>query len=176
MTYVNRRFRNFLFVTSDSLDTLVYADAQQFYEQSIQVFRDTLPQNHPYNASPLNGLGRMLADRGDLKEAVPLLRQGLGIQREGLPAQSPETTKTETILSDCLIRLHQFAGAEHVLQESYARLHDAAGKENVPAVAAVLDRLILLYESWERPNKAAEYRALRDAVSLGGHSPPKTEP
>lgn len=155
-----------------------YVEAQRFYEQSIKVFRETLPRNHPYNASPLNGLGRMLADRGDLKAAVPLLRQGLGIQRKALPAQSPETTKTEAILSDCLIRLHQFAEAERVLQESYARLRAAAGKENIPAVAAVLDRLILLYESWEEPNKAAEYRALRDDVSPAEHPdlPPPTIP
>jgi len=91
------------------------------------------------------------------KRAEPLLREGLEIRRQALPAEDWQTASAESALGSCLARLRRYDEAEPLLVNSYSILKTKRG----PADALTLEtltQLIDLYQAWGKPDKAAQYR------------------
>jgi serine/threonine-protein kinase len=83
----------------------------------------------------------------------------VAVLRQTLPAQHWRVALTESALGDCLAALGRFEEAEPLLVRSPPRIEAVLGQSDRRTHAA-LRRIINLYEAWDRPEKAAEYRAL----------------
>lgn len=138
------------------------AEAEKLYRQLLKARRSLLPAGHPDLAAELTGLGDLLTRTGRAKEAEPLLREGLAIREKKLPAKSWLTANARSFLGHCLAQQQRFAEAEPLLLAGYEGLSRAT---DTPAkwLARSLDRVIELYERWDRPEQAAEWRKKRPA-------------
>ena len=90
---------------------------------------------------------------GKFAEAEPLLRTCLHIRRGTLDEPHWLTAYTESLLGECLTELGQHEEAEPLLINSYPSL-----EEHPEQARAALQRIIRLYDTWDRPDQAAEWR------------------
>ena len=98
---------------------------------------------------------------GDLDQAIDTQRKAVALLPTG---EWRRRAEFETRLADLLVEAGTFAEAEPLLLESYAKLKE--NPQELPLqvrevlLREALERIVKLYESWGKPDKAAEYRAL----------------
>ena len=109
--------------------------------------------------SPVTLLGQVLVAQQRYSEAEPLLRDALEIRSKDFGAGHWQTAKTTSILGAALAGQNRFEEAEPLLLESYPIISADRGPHRRRTHEA-LQRIIDLYESWEKPDRAAEYRSL----------------
>ncbi len=113
----------------------------------------------PQLAQSLIALARLKITRGNPAAAEMLVRECVEIRRKALPQGHWLTAAAQSVLGECLVVLGRHAGAETLLLEAYDQIKAALGAEDERAHAAV-DRIINLYETWDKPDKVEEYRRL----------------
>jgi tetratricopeptide (TPR) repeat protein/predicted Ser/Thr protein kinase len=143
--------------------------AEQYFRDAAAVQRKVLPANHPSLADTLVGMGEILVRRSAAAEAESALREALQIRREALPEGDPLTAEAQNALGGCLILLRRYDEAEALLLESYENLQKELGGESTQARRA-LQRIVDLYEAWNKPDRADEYRALLGEPAAGESS------
>ena len=82
--------------------------------------------------------------------------------RAKLPAGHWRTASTQIGLGTCLTRVGRYEEAERLLIEGYAGMKESLGTAHSRTLGA-RDALIELYESWDKPEKAAELRSRAEA-------------
>ncbi len=116
---------------------------------------------HPDVAETLSALGAILLEKRKWAEAEPLLREGLAIW----DAKRPDDWfrfDTQSRLGESLLGQEKYAEAEPLLLSSYEGLKVRAAK--MPATSKMRvteagERIVQLYTSWAKPEKAREWRA-----------------
>ena len=124
----------------------------------------SLPADHPLAAASLLVLGKGLVEQGHPREAEAPLREALAVRRSRLPVGHWQTASAESALGRCLARQGRFREAEPLVVGAYERLLSDRGprhERTTDALANVVD----LYQRWNKPALAAEYRARRTAGS-----------
>ena len=76
------------------------------------------------------------------------------------PAVASRVAETQSVLGGCLAAEGRYEEAEPLLVESLPIIHDRWGKQQKHTLKA-LDRIVSLYEAWDKPQKAAQFRAIR---------------
>ncbi len=137
------------------------------YEQAERWCRDALVlrqlvrrQGHPDNADSLHLLGEILIARDDLVGAEDRLRKALEMRENETSKVRSRVAETQSVLGGCLAAEGCYEEAEPLLVESLPIVRERWGEQQKHTLAA-LDRIISLYEAWGKPQKAAEYRAIR---------------
>jgi serine/threonine protein kinase len=150
-------------------------EAEKALREALEIERQAMPTRHRDTGQTLAALGWALTRQGRAGDGEPLLREGLELCRTGYPlghwptadAQIPQldwaTATAESRLGGCLTVLGQFADAEKLLLSSYQTLQGARGTPPQRRVEAV-DRIVNLYETWGKADKAAEWRAKRPVL------------
>jgi hypothetical protein len=101
----------------------------------------------------------LLLKKGEPEAAEPFARDALGIQLKKMPAGSWRIAVSENVLGECLAGQKKFDAAEKLLIESYKAIEKSLKPDDKRRKEA-LTRVIDMYESWKKPDRAAEYRAL----------------
>ena len=156
-----------------------YAEAEVFYREALAIVRATLPADHPVIAARMERLALVLIDQGQYAEAEALLREVLTIRQKTLPSDSRAFAGTESRLGGCLTLAGRYDEAEALLLRSYEILKDCP-EDATPAQRTALDenvrRVVELYDAWDRPEQAAEWRAKLPAAQPApdeGSQPPE---
>jgi tetratricopeptide (TPR) repeat protein len=68
-----------------------YAEAENFYLQSLRIREEVLGPDHPQVAYPLNGLASLYSEQGKYTEAEPLHQRALHIREQALGPDHPHT-------------------------------------------------------------------------------------
>jgi serine/threonine protein kinase/tetratricopeptide (TPR) repeat protein len=132
------------------------AEAEPFLQRSLSMF-ERMPQTYPDKAYPLNHYGyELLQERA--AEARPLLLEALEIRRRVLPRDARWRLITAINLASAHQRLREFEAAEALLLEVYEVLVDKHG-ERSPEARSGAQRLVWLYQRWNKPERAAHYEA-----------------
>ena len=126
--------------------------------RELLTLRRADPQAPPATmARSLCLLAGILLQNGKPEEAEPLVRECLEIRRAS-EADDRMTANTESLLGGCLTALGRYEEAESLLVESYARIKSTEG-ETSDVAHAIRKRILDLYETWPRPDKATAWRA-----------------
>jgi serine/threonine protein kinase len=132
-------------------------------EEALRRFRGELAglrQRRGADADDLTWVGADLMKYGQPAEAEHLLRECLDIRREGRPG-TWQLFYAQALLGGALLDQGKYAAAEPLLLEGYAGM-SRLGPKAAPAAplrqAEALARLVRLYESTGRKDKAAEWR------------------
>jgi eukaryotic-like serine/threonine-protein kinase len=141
--------------------------AERLYREALEVARRAHPSGHLLPVTLAVGLARVLAQHGACGEAETLLSDVVAI-----PSTSGElgarVAEAKLVLGTCRLAAGRYAESETLLLESYQALRErprlrAATRES-------LQRLTALAEARAMPARAAEYRALAQALD-GGEGP-----
>lgn len=139
------------------------AGGEAYYRRSLEIREGTLGPDHPDVAATLNNLGTVLAGRGELDDAEPLLRRSLEIRERTLDAGDPELAKTLNNLAGIAIFRGRPEEAEKLLLRGLA-IRERALPPDHPDVAANLEALAFLENQLGRPERALEH--LRRSLAI----------
>jgi len=147
-----------------------YAVASARLAEVVEMDRRLLGPDHLEVAHDLNALGDSLRLGGDARRAEEVLRESLAIQARALPRDHWQIASTRTMVALCLVDQRRFAEAERLMLEAYPIVEKEFGPGH-RRVAAVVERLVALYEAWGKPDKAREWRSrLSTSPSSGSKS------
>jgi serine/threonine protein kinase len=159
--------------------------AEAALREGLAIQRQVLPPKHRDIGQTLAALGWALTRQGRAKDGEPFLREGVDLCRTGYPLGHWVTADADTgldwaaataesRLGGCLTAQERRAEAEKLLLGSYPTLEAARGTPPYLRVDA-LERIVQLYETWGKADKAAEWRQKLDAERQKLGAEKKTE-
>ena len=140
------------------------AEAEPLLVKAEEVRRRVLGEQHPDTLRSMSSVGSIYVRVGKYDQAESVLRSALSIYQKVFP-DSWERYNCESLLGASLIGQKKYDEAEPVVTSSYMAISQR--KATIPAArTSALDeageRIIQLYRSWRKPEKAAEWtNALR---------------
>jgi eukaryotic-like serine/threonine-protein kinase len=149
----------------------VYVEARR-WDDAERLCRDAkphVPPGGPDLANVLQILGECALATGRGGEADDLLRECQAIRARVIP-DSWQCDLSMTLLGAALVMQKQFAEAESMLVRGYdgMKRHLAAMSEPVKQkrLAAAAEKLIGLYDAWDKPDEAAKWRKELAAIKI----------
>jgi serine/threonine-protein kinase len=136
-----------------------YAKAEEKDEKAIDLLRQYMGPEHLLTASTAVTLGVTLTREGKAAEGEPYLREALAIRKKILPQGDASISSAVSALGECLTVQKRYAEAEPLLTDSYNELKSKLGDQEKRTVEA-RQRLAKLYDSWGKPDQAAQFREL----------------
>ena len=142
--------------TADRLD-----EALPLLEEALILLRQSLPANRWLFGATAGLLVDCLLQKSQYHQAESRLRESLGIRQTAAP-NDWQTFHNQTLLGTALLGQNRHAEAEELLVAGYQGLKQQEtkipGAHKIRILKSAGDRLVRLYESWERPDQAAEWR------------------
>ncbi|UCC32654.1 MAG: tetratricopeptide repeat protein [Phycisphaerales bacterium] len=135
------------------------SEAEPLYREALAMHRRLVGDGHPDVAVDTLNLGRLLRDKGELEQAESLLRQATEALTAAVGTDHWITGVAGSHLGDCLTKMQRYEEAEGVLLEAHRVLEPALGDSH-DRTTKVVEFLAALYEAWDKPDKAAKYRAM----------------
>jgi tetratricopeptide (TPR) repeat protein len=142
------------------------AEGEALIRETLEIYRKSLPTGHERTIHAESLLASVLVERGQLAAGGPRIRKVLASYRRTLPQDHWRIADAEGVLASFLIARGRYQEAEELLVAAYPRVRDQRGAWSY-LTQKLLERLIALYDTWEEPQKAAEYRALLAAARAG---------
>lgn len=136
-----------------------YARAREEIERAIRIQQQLLPDDHVDYGLSLTVLGKVLTRTGEPTQGEAQLRRALAARTRALPQGHRWTAETQSALGECLTVQRRYAEAEPLLIESHTTLNSRLGGRD-PRTLEAVRRLVSLYEAWNKPERAAEFRAM----------------
>ncbi len=137
------------------------AEAIALQEENLRMTIIKQGYDHPDTLNSRYNLALAYNAAGSFAKSEPILRECLA-RREKNQRDSWSTFDTRSQLSGSLLGQQKFAEAEPLLLQGYMGMKDreakipAQWKKNLPEAA---QRVVRLYDSWGKKDKAAEWRA-----------------
>jgi len=144
-----------------------YADGAEWAREVLALRGRSLTDAHPAVSTAMAVLGRALGPLGELPEAERWLRESWRIRQEQFPSGHWLIASSEKVLGEHLILQGRYREAETHLLRSEQALAAARG-ESAEVVRDARNSLVRLYEAWNRPERAATWRARLSPASAPG--------
>ena len=147
-----------------------YAESAKYYRDALEIGRKHFGEHHAHVRISLAGLGMMLKKSGDAEAAEPILREVLAMREQAEPRNEWLIALARSTLGECLIALERFDEAEPLVVETYPAIEAHVNRKDhlLAYQIEALQRIINLYEAWNKPLKTDEWRekleALRDSI------------
>jgi hypothetical protein len=138
-----------------------FAKAEPILRASLEQARHQFGPSNPVGAQVMAKLGLNLLQQRKWAEAEPVLRECLAIRQETEP-DDWSTFNTRSSLGGALLGQGKFAEAEPLILSGYEGMKAREGKippQGRPRLSEAASRVVELYEAWDRPDKAAGWRA-----------------
>jgi hypothetical protein len=136
------------------------AEAETLLASVLEARRRVLGPAHPETISVLTILGEVRLQQKKYVDAEALLREARD-NIEKAAADSWERYWSQNLLGASLVGQSQYAEAESLLVSGYQGMMQreaAIPLEERPVLSQAGERIVQLYENWEKPEKAAEWR------------------
>jgi tetratricopeptide (TPR) repeat protein len=137
------------------------ARAEPLFAKVLESQRRVLGPGHPDTLAGLASLGRVRLEQGKFIEAEGALREAAAGYEKSAPG-AWSRYRTESLLGASIAGQKNFASAEPLLVASYEgmmRLFSSIPAYERADVPRAAETLAQLYRDWNKPNKAAEWRA-----------------
>jgi tetratricopeptide (TPR) repeat protein len=134
-----------------------YEEAEPILREALTVSRKTLEPGDPSLAFVLDSLGDLLIRMEEPAKAETLLIEAMTIWENSYPEGNPNIARGQYILGLCLTALERYEEAEGLLLKAHSRYLDLLGEDDKGSRDA-REGLVTLYEAWEKPEKAREFR------------------
>ncbi|WP_204150747.1 CHAT domain-containing tetratricopeptide repeat protein [Leptolyngbya sp. CCY15150] len=136
-----------------------YEDAELFFQESLNIYREQLGDRHPYVATSFNNLASLYRDQGRYEEAEPLFQEALIIWRTQFGSRHPNVATSLDNLALLYRAQGRFREAEPLFQESLSIVREQLGDRH-PNVATSLNNLAEMYSQqgryWEAESLVQE--------------------
>jgi tetratricopeptide (TPR) repeat protein len=132
-----------------------YPKARETIEHTMEIQQRALAGEHLDLVRSRVMLGKIVMRAGNLAEAEAIFRDALA-KLEAAPGHVG-AAGTRGVLGECLTLQNRFEEAEPLLLESYHALEQRLGGKD-PRARDAARRLVVLYEAWHKPAKAAPFQ------------------
>jgi non-specific serine/threonine protein kinase/serine/threonine-protein kinase len=134
-------------------------EARPYYEASLASARSLFGEDSQRYVVAAANLAQLLRDAGELPAAARMIRDALLHGKGVFGEDSPRFGMLLGTQASILLRLRRFGDADHALTRAAALLAPDKGfGPDHPAVQALVNYRIALYEAWGKPALAAEWR------------------
>src|SRR4029077_1129009 len=130
-----------------------FAEAQVKVKEALKIYRGSFGPYYDNYPTALIISGLILAKTGQPQEGEIILREAVKIRTESLPKEHYWVALANSALAECLTIQKRYNEAEPLLLNSYEALKISQGADN-PRTTIALQRLINLYEAWNKPDQA----------------------
>ena len=134
-----------------------YSEAEAKINATLEIYRAASSPQYVNYATALMVQGMIYSQTGRTAEAEKLLREAVRIRAENVPETHFLRATANGALGEFLTTQARFPEAEAFLLASYQSLKESQA-ENSPRTRLVRQRLIKLYDAWNKPDEAARYR------------------
>src|SRR5262249_13458200 len=140
------------------------------YQQELAAKKD----EHPDTLAARQAFAVTLREQKRLSAAAYHLNAVLDARQCLLGADHPDTHASRLELGTTRLQQKKYAEAEPLLLEAYAGLmkHDDKYADVNDRVAKALQRLVQLYDGWDKKDKAQEWRQILDELKKQGRDRP----
>jgi len=155
-------------------DQAQYDEAEHLVREGLAMSRRHLPPNHPAVARAQSTLGRILVDRGEFKQAIPILEEALRLQNaQGKVSSDLSSTLTE--LANCHFYLGDYAESDALNRRAVEMDRQLLGDRH-PNVAEDYINLAAVQLEWGHYAEAEKYdrQALDIIQAWFGRDHPET--
>ncbi|MCG3138899.1 MAG: Serine/threonine-protein kinase PknD [Phycisphaerae bacterium] len=133
--------------------------AEPLLTEALTLRQQSLGEQHPQTAQSLFALGDLFEKQERWAEAETRYRECWQMRQLLQPAGHWTTAATASALGNTLTHQQRYTDAEPLLLDGFNQLREAKGVEDTQTQTA-LQRLIALYEAWNQPAQADQYRPL----------------
>jgi len=133
-------------------------EAEKKLRESLEILKSGLGDTHPFVAYPTIGIARILMKTDRPEDAEPFIREALEIRQNTFPEYHYEVLEARNMLATCLIRAGSFEEAESHLLDTLTLIEDS--NQSSDSREETLKYLVQLYNEWEKPEKADEFKSL----------------
>ncbi len=148
--------------------------AEPLLRRSLEIRQKAFGDGHRSVATMRLTLGHCLRDQGKIDEAERLFGEAAETFRTRRLEKDPWLGGALMNLGYCHTRMGRYAEAEPELLEGY-RIKKAVHEEGHPLLVEATQRLVGLYEAWEKPEQAAQWRARLPEEPLPADEPLESE-
>ncbi len=134
-----------------------FEDAEQYLLESLNIRSRLYPDDHMEVAYSRGHLGKLYLDYEMPDRAEPMLRKTLAAYETFYDSNSLELASMKGTLGSCLLMRSQYDEAESLYLEEYQALKKIPDVDS-KYMEKALNRLINLYEEWQKPQLAGEFR------------------
>jgi serine/threonine protein kinase/tetratricopeptide (TPR) repeat protein len=134
-------------------------EAELILAKAVATSRRVLGKNHMDTIAGLGEMARLREAQGRLAESAELSRQTIELAEQIKFKDDWQMGRYRLDYGRCLTRMRQFPQAEKQLLEGLAGLKTILGPDHQLSKKAT-QLLMELYEAWDKPVQAAEYRTL----------------
>ena len=143
------------------LDAGRYQDGRTMSRNLVEAVRRAQPRDDPLYCESLAALGSCLSHQQEHADALSVLREGLSII-EKIQPDDWTTPSYRSLLGEALVRQKSFAAAENLLLSSERELAERSSRipphQRQEILRRAVDRLVELYELWDKPAEAEKWR------------------
>ena len=136
-----------------------HVEAEARIAETLTIYRAATGPQFINFATALMVHGLVCSQTGRIDEAEKLLREAVRIRAENMPATHFLRATANGALGEFLTAQSRFSEAEPFLVASYESLKKSQAA-NSPRTRRARQRLVNLYDAWNKPEQAAPYRAL----------------
>ena len=131
--------------------------AEKLVRDALGRFRKERGDDHPHVTFAMRQLAVICRDLGNVDESIDLLTDVLDRTRAQFGDEHQRVAAVEGKLGEALSQRGDFEQAETLLLSSHALLSRTLDVDD-SRVADAMQRLVVLYEAWGRPDDAAKWR------------------
>jgi serine/threonine-protein kinase len=136
-------------------------EAEPLFRAGVEGARKQFGDENPRTAGVMAIWGLSLVQRSQWAEAEPVLRECLAIREKHQPDEW-STFSTRSLLGGSLLGQKKYSEAEPLVVSGYQGMKEREDKRppaEKPRLTEAADRVVKLYEAWDRPDKVTEWRA-----------------
>ncbi|HCO95521.1 MAG TPA: hypothetical protein DIU00_16500 [Phycisphaerales bacterium] len=134
-----------------------YEEAETLGRRCLELRQRALGDEHPETLEAMGLLASVYSKQGLYEEAEPLYKAILETQQR-LGMQDDKVLRQMVGLASLYIEQARYGEAEPLLLEEYQHRENQFGPEH-PHTINMLDKLVNLYEAWNKPEQAGQWRA-----------------
>jgi eukaryotic-like serine/threonine-protein kinase len=143
-----------------------YSEAEPLFLQTLEARKRVLGAKHADTLVSLADLGELRLDQGKYSESESLLRECLETQKQTM-TDDYRLYWTQSLLGASLAGQRRYAEAEPLLVSGFEGMQRRQASVSVllrQKLRKAAEQIIHLYEGWNKPDKAAEWRKKLDEL------------
>jgi serine/threonine protein kinase len=135
-----------------------YEEAEPLSLKALELRRQVLGEDHPYAIDSLRSLGVLRAEQQRYEEAEKLLTESLEKRRRVQGSEHKRTIHNMVLLGWVYTEQQRYSEAEALLLNAFELSYRVLGPLDQITIES-LGKIIELYEAWDKPEKANQWRA-----------------
>jgi tetratricopeptide (TPR) repeat protein len=144
-----------------------YEEAEPLYVEAFELRRQVLGEDHPYTIDSLRGLGLLRAELGRYEEAEKLLTESLERRRRVQGHEHVRTIHNMVRLGWVYTEQKRYSEAKALLLDAFELSNRVLGPHDQVTIGSI-DKIIVLYKAWGKPEEAEKWRAkLQQTEAVG---------